>query len=76
VLDPAHAPGTAVPEPGGLTTRELQLLLRGLGDLPIVGADIIESAPLTMRLRTLHLAVGKAATRGWWPGRGGGGGGG
>jgi len=45
VLDPAHAPGTASPEPGGLTTRELQLLLRGLGDLPIVGADIIEVSP-------------------------------
>ena len=30
VLDPAHAPGTGTPEPGGLTTRELQMILRGL----------------------------------------------
>lgn len=29
VLDPAHAPGTGTPEPGGLTTTELQLILRG-----------------------------------------------
>jgi agmatinase len=37
VLDPAHAPGTGTPEPGGLTTRELQLILRGLDGLNIVG---------------------------------------
>jgi agmatinase len=45
VLDPAHAPGTGTPEPGGLTTRELQLFLLGLVDLPIVGADVVEVAP-------------------------------
>jgi agmatinase len=45
VLDPAHAPGTGTPEPGGLTTRELQLLLHGLVDLPIVGADVVEVSP-------------------------------
>ena len=45
VLDPAHAPGTGTPEPGGLTTRELQTILRGLDGLPIVGADIVEVAP-------------------------------
>jgi agmatinase len=45
VLDPAHAPGTGTPEPGGLTTRELQLILRGLSDLPIVGADVVEVSP-------------------------------
>ena len=45
VLDPAHAPGTGTPEPGGLTTRELQELLRGLAGLPIVGADVVEVSP-------------------------------
>jgi agmatinase len=45
VLDPAHAPGTGTPEPGGLTTRELQLFLLGLVDLPIVGADVVEVSP-------------------------------
>jgi agmatinase len=45
VLDPAHAPGTGTPEPGGLTTRELQLILRGLSDLTIVGADVVEVSP-------------------------------
>ena len=45
VLDPAHAPGTGTPEPGGLTTRELQLILRGLTGLNLAGADIVEVAP-------------------------------
>ena len=45
VLDPAHAPGTGTPEPGGLTTRELQLILHGLSDLTIVGADVVEVSP-------------------------------
>jgi len=45
VLDPAHAPGTGTPEPGGLTTRELQLFLYGLADLPVVGADVVEVSP-------------------------------
>jgi agmatinase len=45
VLDPAHAPGTGTPEPGGLTTRELQMILHGLADLDLVGADVVEVAP-------------------------------
>jgi agmatinase len=45
VLDPAHAPGTGTPEAGGLTSRELLRLLRGLTDLNIVGADVVEVAP-------------------------------
>lgn len=45
VLDPAHAPGTGTPEPGGLTTRELQLILRGLEGLQLAGADVVEVAP-------------------------------
>jgi agmatinase len=45
VLDPAHAPGTGTPEPGGLTSRELQLILRGFDGLNLVGADIVEVAP-------------------------------
>jgi agmatinase len=45
VLDPAHAPGTGTPEAGGLTSRELLQLLRGLAGLPLVGADVVEVAP-------------------------------
>lgn len=45
VLDPAHAPGTGTPEAGGMTTRELIRILRGITDLNLVGADIVEVAP-------------------------------
>jgi agmatinase len=45
VLDPAHAPGTGTPEPGGLTSRELQMILRGFTGLNVVGADVVEVAP-------------------------------
>jgi agmatinase len=45
VLDPAHAPGTGTPEPGGLTSRELQQILRGFTGLNLVGADVVEVAP-------------------------------
>jgi agmatinase len=45
VLDPAFAPGTGTPEMGGLTSRELLALLRRLGGLNIVGADVVEVAP-------------------------------
>lgn len=45
VLDPAHAPGTGTPEAGGLTSRELLEILRGLHGLDLVGADVVEVAP-------------------------------
>lgn len=44
-LDPAFAPGTGTPEVGGLTTREAQLLLRGLTGLNLIGGDVVEVAP-------------------------------
>ncbi|GLY30407.1 agmatinase [Kineosporia sp. NBRC 101731] len=45
VLDPAFAPGTGTPEPGGLTSRELLAVLRSLAGVNVVGADIVEVAP-------------------------------
>jgi agmatinase len=45
VLDPAHAPGTGTPEAGGLTSRELLAMLRGLDQLALVGGDVVEVAP-------------------------------
>lgn len=44
-LDPAFAPGTGTPVPGGLTTRELLGILRGMAGLHIVGMDVVEIAP-------------------------------
>nr|WP_042197033.1 agmatinase [Kibdelosporangium sp. MJ126-NF4]CEL22704.1 Agmatinase [Kibdelosporangium sp. MJ126-NF4]CTQ89844.1 Agmatinase (EC 3.5.3.11) [Kibdelosporangium sp. MJ126-NF4] len=45
VLDPAHAPGTGTPEAGGMTSRELLEILRGLAGLNLVSADVVEVAP-------------------------------
>jgi len=45
VLDPSMAPGTGTPEAGGLTSRELLRVLRGLTSLNLVGADVVEVAP-------------------------------
>ncbi|OAA63395.1 arginase [Niveomyces insectorum RCEF 264] len=45
VLDPAFAPGTGTPEPGGWTTREFIRILRGIESLNLVGADIVEVSP-------------------------------
>ncbi len=44
-FDPAFAPGTGTPEIGGLTPREVQMLLRGLKGLEVVGGDVVEVAP-------------------------------
>jgi agmatinase len=45
VLDPAHAPATGTPEAGGMTSRELLGVIRGLAGLQVVSADIVEVAP-------------------------------
>jgi agmatinase len=48
VLDPAAAPGTGTPEPGGLWYVELRSLLRELPRRgPILGIDLVELNPLS-----------------------------
>ncbi|WP_283133084.1 agmatinase [Rhizohabitans arisaemae] len=45
-LDPAYAPGTGTPEPGGLTSRELLSAVRILArNLDVVGFDVVEVSP-------------------------------
>jgi arginase len=46
VLDPAYAPGTGTAEPGGLTTREVFPLVRGLcAERKLVGFELVELNP-------------------------------
>jgi len=46
VLDPAFAPGTGTPEPGGMTSVELLKAVRTVASrLQIVGADVVEVIP-------------------------------
>jgi guanidinopropionase len=44
-LDPSFCPGTPVPEIGGLTPRDCQMIIRSLRGTDLVGADISEIAP-------------------------------
>ncbi len=45
-LDPAFAPGTGTPEAGGLTSRELLSILRGLAaQVDVAAADVVEVSP-------------------------------
>lgn len=44
-LDPAIAPGTGIPDSGGLTSREVITLLKSMQGLPLVGLDVVEVSP-------------------------------
>lgn len=44
-LDPAYAPATEVPTPGGLTSFEMQQIIRGLQGSNLVGGDVMELSP-------------------------------
>ena len=73
VLDPAFAPGTGTPEPGGLTTRELLLAVRhAAGELSLCAADVVEVCPpydqagitaLAAERVALEILAGTAASR-------------
>jgi agmatinase len=46
VLDPAFAPGTGTPEPGGMTSAELLGACRRVAqELELVGAEVVEVIP-------------------------------
>jgi agmatinase len=46
VLDPAYAPGTGTPEPGGMTASDLLWACRIIAaGVDLVGADVVEVAP-------------------------------
>ncbi len=46
ILDPAYAPGTGAPEPGGIQPAEVFEVLTVLQELQVVGLDIVELAPV------------------------------
>lgn len=65
VLDPAYAGGTGTPQFGGLTSRELLELLRGLFDLPVIGFDVVEVAPRLDDSLASVFAARKIITESW-----------
>lgn len=44
-LDPAFAPGTGIPEAGGLSSHEVITLIKPLQGLPLAGLDVVEVSP-------------------------------
>ena len=44
-VDPSCGPGTGTPVPGGMTTYEVQRILRSLSSKKLVAADIVEISP-------------------------------
>ncbi|MBC7370402.1 MAG: agmatinase [Bdellovibrionaceae bacterium] len=44
-LDPAYAPGTGTPVPGGMTSYEAQRILRAFKIPNLVGGDVVEISP-------------------------------
>jgi agmatinase len=63
-LDPAFAPGSGTPEPGGITPREVFPILRALAiQNEIVGMDVVEINPLVDAGYQTTALVGQRAMR-------------
>jgi agmatinase len=64
VLDPAFAPGTGTPEPGGLTSAELLWAARTLSaGLEIVGGDVVEVIPTAVGSTDITALVAERTVR-------------
>jgi len=66
-LDPAFAPGTGTPIPGGLSTLQVLEIIRALSTVPdelclnVVGLDIVEVAPCYDHAQMTSLAAAQVA---------------
>jgi agmatinase len=60
-LDPAFAPGTGTPVPGGLSSAQALAIVRGLGTVDLVGADVVEVAPAYDHSEVTALAAAHVA---------------
>ena len=64
VLDPAYAPGTGTPEPGGMTSLELLGAVRAVAErLEVVGADLVEIIPTGVGSTDVTALVGDRIVR-------------
>ena len=64
VLDPAFAPGTGTPEPGGMTSADLLWACREIGaHVELVGADVVEVLPDRIGSRDITALVADRVVR-------------
>ena len=64
-LDPAFAPGTGTPKPGGFSTRDLLLFLKYFSALPLIGMDLVEVSPPLDHNDITSFAAQRAITEAW-----------
>jgi len=60
-LDPAFAPGTGTPVPGGLSTFQVLNIIRELNGINLVGMDVVEVAPAYDHAEITALAAAQIA---------------
>jgi agmatinase len=60
-LDPACAPGTGTPVPGGLNSWQALNIIRGLTGINLVGMDVVEVAPAYDHAEITALAAAQIA---------------
>jgi agmatinase len=64
VLDPAFAPGTGTPEPGGMTSADLLLAVRTIGERArLVGMDVVEVIPTAVGSADITALVAERVIR-------------
>jgi agmatinase len=56
-LDPAFAPGTGTPVPGGLSSHQAMAIMRGLKEIDFTGMDLVEVSPPYDHAETTSLAA-------------------
>lgn len=60
-LDPAFAPGTGTPVPGGLSSAQALAIVRALGSVNLIGMDVVEVAPAYDQSEVTALAAAHLA---------------
>jgi arginase family enzyme len=64
VLDPAFAPGTGTPEPGGMTSGDLLWACRTVAEqLEVVGAEVVEVIPTAVGSADITALVAERIVR-------------
>jgi agmatinase len=64
VLDPAFAPGTGTPEPGGMTSADLLWACREIGSrVELCGMDIVEVCPVAVGSADITALVAERVVR-------------
>jgi agmatinase len=64
VLDPAYAPGTGTPEPGGMTSADLLYAVREIGaSVQLVGTEVVEVLPDRIGSRDITALVAERVVR-------------